>query len=59
MRVYNYAAYARVLELGISKPNMTKIAKALFKSIVEMEGVVNRVGNPYVITPTEAKNWYE
>lgn len=59
MRVYNYAAYAKVLELGVSKPNMTKIAKALFKPIVEMEGVVNRAHNPYVITPAMAKSWYE
>ena len=59
MRVYNYAAYAKVFEKGVPNPNMTVIAKVLFEPIISMDGVVNRVGNPYVITPTYAKNWYE
>lgn len=28
MQVFNYGAYARAFELGVTKPNMTKIAKA-------------------------------
>ena len=59
MRVYNYASFARAFEKGVSKPNMTKIAKALFEPIIDLDGVVNRVGNPYVIDSTYAKNWYE
>ncbi|MDO5560593.1 MAG: hypothetical protein Q4F95_13515 [Oscillospiraceae bacterium] len=59
MRVFNYASYARTLELGISKPNMTKIAKALFEPVISMDTVLNRNGNPYTITPTRAKSWWE
>ena len=59
MRIYNYAAFARVFELGVTKPNMTKIAKALFEPIISLDGVVNRVGNPYVIDPKCAKTWSE
>lgn len=59
MRVIDYASYAQTLELGISKPNMTKIAKALFESIISMYTVLNRVGNSYTITPTMAKAWWE
>lgn len=59
MRVFNYASYAQTLELGISKPNMTKIAKALFEPIISMDTVLNRNGNPYTITPTMAKAWWE
>lgn len=59
MRVYNYASFARAFEKGVSKPNMTKIAKALFKPIVDLDGVVNRNGNLYTINETYAKNWYQ
>ncbi|MFV0362722.1 MAG: ABC-three component system protein [Suipraeoptans sp.] len=59
MRVFNYASYAQTLELGISKPNMTKIAKALFEPIISMDTVLNRNGNPYTITPIMAKAWWE
>lgn len=59
MRVFNYASYAQTLELGISKPNMTKIAKALFEPIISRDTVLNRNGNPYTITPTMAKAWWE
>lgn len=59
MQVYNYAAFARVFEIGVTKPNMTKIAKALFEPIVSLDGVVNRVGNLYVIDSKYAKTWYE
>lgn len=59
MRIYNYAAFARVFELGVTKPNMTKIAKTLFEPIISLDGVVNRVGNPYVIDSKYAKTWYE
>ena len=59
MEVYNYAAFARAFELGVTKPNMTKIAKALFEPIVSLDGVVNRVGNLYVIDSKYAKAWYE
>lgn len=59
MQVYNYAAFARAFELGVTKPNMTKIAKALFEPIVSLDSVANRVGNPYVIDSKYAKAWYE
>ena len=59
MKVYNYASFARAFEKGVSKPNMTKIAKALFKPIVELDGVVNRNGNIYTINETYAGNWYK
>lgn len=59
MRIFNYAAYAKAFELGVSKPNMTKIAKALFEPIVSFDGVVNHVGNLYTIDPKSAKAWYE
>lgn len=59
MRVYNYASFARAFEKGVSKPNMTKIAKALFEPIIDLDGVVNRNGNLYTIDSTYAKNWYE
>ncbi|MBS5544373.1 MAG: hypothetical protein KHX49_00200 [Lachnospiraceae bacterium] len=59
MQVYNYAAFAKVFELGVTKPNMTKIAKVLFEPIVSLDGVVNRVGNLYVIDSKYAKAWYE
>ena len=41
MQIYNYAAFARAFELGVTKPNMTKVAKALFEPIVDLDGVVN------------------
>lgn len=59
MKVYNYAAFARVFELGVTKPNMTKIAQALFEPIVCLDGVFNRVGNLYVIDSKYAKSWYD
>lgn len=59
MQVYNYAAFARAFELGVTKPNMTKVAKALFEPIVDLDGVVNRVGNLYVIDSKFAKAWYD
>lgn len=59
MQVYNYAIFTRAFELGVTKPNMTKIAKALLEPIVSLDGVVNRVGNPYVIDSKYAKAWYE
>ena len=49
MEVYNYVSYAKAFELGVSNPNMTKIAKALFKPIIDLDGVVNRSGNMYTI----------
>lgn len=30
MRIFNYASYAKAIELGIANPNMTKIATSLF-----------------------------
>ncbi len=59
MRVFNYAAYAKTIELGIAKPNMTKIAKALFQPIIDFPGVVNHVGNLYTIDSKMAKAWYD
>lgn len=59
MQAFNYAAYARVFALGISKPNKTKIAKVLFEPIISAEGVFNRVGNPYTIDSANAKDWYD
>ncbi|RHI21792.1 hypothetical protein DW172_08980 [Agathobacter rectalis] len=34
MGVFNYATYAKNLETGILKTNMTKIAKTLFEPII-------------------------
>lgn len=59
MRVFNYAAYAKTIELGIANPNMTMIAKTLFEPIISHSDVLNHVGNPYAITPKQAKAWYE
>lgn len=59
MGVFNYATYAKKLEIGISKPNMTKIAKALFEPIIIQDGVVNQAGNPYTIDSKQAKFWFE
>lgn len=59
MQAFNYGSYARAFELGVSKPNMTKIAKALFYPIVEAEDVVNRAQNYYVVDSKYAKAWYE
>ena len=59
MRTFNYAAYARTIELGIASPNMTKIAQALFEPIISHEGVVNHLGNPYNIDSKQSKAWYE
>lgn len=58
MQIYNYAAFARVFELGITKPNMTKIAQTLFEPIIQLDGVFNRAGNPYSIDSKSAKAWY-
>lgn len=57
MRIFNYANYYKAFELGVAKPNMTKITKALFEPIVGLEDVVNRNGNPYVIDSKYAKAW--
>lgn len=59
MRIFNYAAYAKTLELGIVKPNKTKIARALFEPIINHDGVFNRFGEPYTITSKNAKAWYD
>ncbi|MDD6385772.1 hypothetical protein [Lactobacillus equicursoris] len=59
MQVFNYAAYARVFELGVSKPNMTKIARALFEPIFQLDGLVNHVGNIYTMNSKLAKSWYQ
>ena len=59
MEIYNYVSYARAFECGISQPNMTKIAKTLFKPIIDLDGVVNRVGNLYTIDSKLAKSWYD
>lgn len=45
MRVYNYWSFSKILELRVTKPNSTKIEKALFEPIVNKDGVVNQVGN--------------
>ena len=58
MMVYNYASYARSFELGVSNPNMTKVARALFEPIFSLDGVTNRNGNPYCMNSTLAKDWY-
>lgn len=59
MGVFNYTTYAKNLEIGISKLNMTKIAKALFEPIIIQDGVVNQAGNPYTIDSKQAKFWFE
>lgn len=59
MRTFNYAAYARTIELGIASPNMTKIAQVLFEPIINHESVVNHLGNPYNIDSKQAKAWYD
>lgn len=59
MQAYNYAAYARVFALGVSKPNMTKIAKALFEPVISADGVFNRFGDPYTINSKNSKAWYD
>ena len=58
MQIYNYAAFARVFELSIIKPNMTKIAQILFEPIIQLDGVFNHAGNPHNIDSKCAKAWY-
>lgn len=57
MRVYNYWSFSKILELRVTKPNSTKIEKALFEPIVNKDGVVNQVGNSWVINPHYTKSW--
>lgn len=57
MRIFNYANYYKAFELGVAKPNMTKITRALFEPIVSQEDVVNRNGNPYVVESKYSKAW--
>ena len=59
MQVFNYAAYAKTFELGVSKPNMTKIARVLFEPVFQLEDLVNRAGNPYTMNSKLAKAWYQ
>ena len=59
MRIFNYSNYAKVLEIGASNPNMTKIATSLFEPIINTPYVLNQKGNPYHIDPKQAKAWYE
>lgn len=49
MQYFNYASYAKAFEKGISDPNMTMIAKALFEPIISADHVLKRKGNIYVI----------
>lgn len=58
MREFNYANYAKTIELGIPNPNMTMIAKCLFEPLITQPGVVNHYGNPYNIDSKQAKAWY-
>lgn len=58
MRVFNYSNYAKTLEIAIIKPNMTKIAKALFEPIISKDFVLNHVGNKYTLDSKQAKAWY-
>jgi len=59
MQIFNYASYIRAFENGVSNPNMTYIARALFEPIFNAENVYNRSGYPYVMTSTMAKAWYD
>jgi hypothetical protein len=59
MRVFNYSNYAKTIEIGISNPNMTKIATNLFEPIINMPYVLNQKGNPYHIDAKQAKAWYD
>lgn len=59
MRVFNYSNYAKTIEIGISNPNMTKIATNLFEPIISKPYVLNQKGNPYHIDSKQAKAWYD
>lgn len=59
MHYFNYANYAKTIEIGISNPNMTKIATSLFEPIINMPYVLNQKGNPYHIDSKHAKAWYD
>lgn len=59
MRYFNYANYAKTIEIGISNPNMTKIATTLFEPIINRSDVLNQKGNPYHIDSKQAKSWYD
>ena len=59
MQVFNFGAYAKAFEKGVSNPNMTKIVKALFEPIISVDGVVNRLNKPYVIDSKCAGQWYK
>lgn len=55
MRYFNYANYAKTIEIGISNPNMTKIATTLFEPIINRSDVLNQKGNPYHIDSSKLK----
>lgn len=59
MRIFNYASYAKAIELGIANPNMTKIATSLFQPIINIPYLRNQKGNPYHIDSKQAKAWYD
>ena len=58
MKVFNFAAFAKVFETAMEHHNMTKLAQTLFEPIVSQDFVVNSRGNIYSITPREASDWY-
>lgn len=59
MHYFNYANYAKTIEIGISNPNMTMIATTLFAPIISRPDILNQKGNPYHIDSKQAKAWYD
>lgn len=56
---YNYGNFIRAFEKGVANPDMTNLAKTLFKPVVDAYGVKNQNKNLYTIDSKVAKKWYD
>lgn len=59
LKVFNYSNYAKIISLGMTRINMTRIAQELFQPIVSRDDVLNQNGEPYCIDSRLAGFWYK
>lgn len=59
MGYMNYSAFAKAIQLGMPRKNMTQQARSLFSFIVEDGSVLNKNGEPYDISNRVACEWYK
>lgn len=59
MKVFNYSNYAKIISLGMTRINMTRIAKELFQPIVSRDDVLNQNEESYLIDSRLAGFWYK